>query len=100
MLGEDWGDLPDSYTTSTGSAGPSHQVDPGNPLMLGSCVDTEADGQPGAGADGDDLTLGTSTVGLCADDEDGVVFVNGSELFACQTNDISVTANRNALVDA
>ncbi|WP_456446518.1 GEVED domain-containing protein [Thiolapillus sp.] len=100
ILGEDWGDLPDSYATSTGANGPSHQVDPGNPLMLGSCVDTEVDGQPGAGADGDDLTQGSSTVGLCADDEDGVVFVNGSELFACQTNDISVTANRNALVDA
>ena len=100
VMGEDWGDLPDSYATSAGFNGPSHQVDPGNPLMLGSCVDTEADGQPGAGADGDDLSQGTSTVGLCADDEDGVVFANGSELFACQTNDISVTANRNALVDA
>ncbi len=100
VLGEDWGDLPDSFATSAGSNGPSHQVDPGNPLMLGSCVDTETDGQPGVGADGDDLTQGSSTIGLCADDEDGVVFVNGSELFACQTNTISVTANRNGLLDA
>ncbi|BAO45571.1 GEVED domain-containing protein [Thiolapillus brandeum] len=101
VLGEDWGDLPDSYGTALASGGPSHQVDPGNPLMLGACVDTETDGQPGANANDDDLNLGSTTVGVCADDEDGVSLVNGSnELFACQSNSISVTANRNALLDA
>gem|GEM_PF-863403 len=101
VVGEDWGDLPDSFLTSSASGGASHQVDPGNPLMLGSCVDTEADGQPGATANDDDLNVGTTTVGLCADDEDGVTFINGgTELLACQVNAISVTANRNALLDA
>jgi uncharacterized repeat protein (TIGR01451 family) len=100
VVGEDWGDLPDSFLTSAGAGGPSHQVDPGNPLMLGTCVDTEVDGQPGAAANGDDLNVGTTTVGLCTDDEDGVTFVNGgTDLFACQTNSITVTANRNALLD-
>ncbi len=100
VVGEDWGDLPDSFLTSAGAGGPSHQVDPGDPLMLGTCVDTEADGQPGAAANGDDLNVGTTTVGLCTDDEDGVTFVNGgTDLFACQTNSITVTANRNALLD-
>ncbi len=101
VIGEDWGDLPDSFLTSAGVGGASHQVDPGNPLMLGTCVDTEADGQPGASANDDDLNVGSTTVGLCTDDEDGVTFVNGgTDLFVCQTNSITVTANRNALLDA
>ncbi|HGG63538.1 MAG TPA: hypothetical protein ENK34_03095, partial [Rhodobacteraceae bacterium] len=78
----DWGDLPDSFATLTGSGGPSHVIT--SDLYLGSCVDAEADGQPddpqagaaGSGSgNGDDGNTGTATTGTCAqagDDEDGV----------------------------
>ena len=35
-------------------------------VYLGACVDSEIDGQPTAGADGDDLGAGVSTFGTCA----------------------------------
>ena len=65
----DRGDAPDTYGT-TGVTGASHglagydSVADTTPLMLGSKVDAEADGVPGAAATGDD------TAGI--DDEDGV----------------------------
>lgn len=82
-IGRDWGDLPDTavgtspanYNTTNSDNGPSHAID--GITYLGSCVDTEADGQPNAGADGDDGNAG-ATSGSCAvagDDEDGVAFV-------------------------
>jgi len=68
----DFGDLPDTYSTS-GSSAASHTISPN--LYLGSCVDAETDGQPSTNADGDDFTAGYFTTGMCAtagDDEDGV----------------------------
>lgn len=70
--GSDLGDLPDSaagvgtnnYETLTTSGGPIHPIVPG--LQIGVNVDAEADGQPNATADGDDLAG-------APDDEDGVV---------------------------
>ncbi|MGB0134157.1 GEVED domain-containing protein, partial [Dokdonella sp.] len=67
----DLGDLPDSgpgtgsgnYQTMIADGGAQHDIVPG--LFMGAGVDNEADGQPGANADGDDLA-GT-------DDEDGVL---------------------------
>jgi len=67
----DWGDLPDgnasgspNYNTdTTGTPGPSHAIIP--ELRIGATEDAETNGQPTAGADGDDTT-GTP------DDEDGV----------------------------
>lgn len=58
----DFGDAPAPYKTSTADNGASHTVVSG--VALGNMVDTEVDGQPSVGADGD----GT--------DEDGVVFYN------------------------
>jgi fimbrial isopeptide formation D2 family protein/uncharacterized repeat protein (TIGR01451 family) len=55
----DFGDAPDSYGTLLADAGPRHGIpgyDAGNnaaPLMLGTSVDIETDGQPSAVADGD-----------------------------------------------
>ncbi|HET9032115.1 MAG TPA: GEVED domain-containing protein [Dokdonella sp.] len=77
----DFGDLPDSgpgsgtgnYNTLFADNGPAHGIVPG--LHIGSCVDSETDGQPSLGADGDDLGAGGFTSGTCAvagDDEDGV----------------------------
>ncbi|MCP3968944.1 MAG: hypothetical protein GY717_01215 [Rhodobacteraceae bacterium] len=40
----DYGDAPDSYSTLMASSGPSHLLDAMNPLYLGACVDSEADG--------------------------------------------------------
>ena len=64
----DFGDAPDSsYPTLLANNGPRHFL---AGATLGSTVDQEEDGQPTAGADGDD-NGGT-------DDEDGVTFVASS----------------------
>jgi hypothetical protein len=62
----DYGDAPDSYGTLGASNGAGHAI--GSGLYLGALIDDEADGQPSAGVDGDDL------YGL--DDEDGIVFTS------------------------
>ncbi|MCP4901899.1 MAG: DUF11 domain-containing protein [bacterium] len=68
VLGIDFGDAPDpTYPTLLASDGARH---PNFGLLyLGSTVDGEADGQPTAGADGDDNDAG-------GDDEDGVTFTS------------------------
>ncbi|MGH1434588.1 MAG: GEVED domain-containing protein, partial [Lewinella sp.] len=77
IIGFDYGDLPDTYTT-TGPEAPRHIVS--EDLKLGSCVDTEIDGIPEAMAGmmqgGDDADPGLFTFGTCTDgsDEDGIVF--------------------------
>src|SRR5690606_29803721 len=76
IAGYDHGDAPASY----GDA--AHLVVPSTTLYLGACVDTEAASQPGVDADLDDANAGTSRVGVCADDEDGITFA--SPLAACQ----------------
>ncbi len=99
IKGSDWGDAPAPYPTLQANNGPNHGVDPGSPRFLGSCVDTEANGQPTAPADGDDLGAG-SAVGTCAgnDDEDGVVF--STPLIGCQAAMVVVTSNVASRLDA
>jgi len=97
VVGFDFGDAPDSYGTQ-GSGSAWHQVDPNDGLRLGSCVDTEPDGQPAAGADGDDTTAGTSRIGSCFDDEDGVTFT--SVATACQSATVTVAASAASALDA
>jgi uncharacterized repeat protein (TIGR01451 family) len=97
IVGADFGDAPSSYGTDGASAA-SHDVDPLSALTLGTCVDTEADGQPDVGATGDDVAAGTSRVGSCFDDEDGVAFT--SILTACQSAQVTVTASGPGLLDA
>lgn len=89
VIGADFGDAPTSYSTQGPSAA-VHTIDPLTTLFLGACVDTEADGQPAAGATGDDAAAGTSRVGSCFDDEDGVAF--NTLLTACQIAQLTVTA--------
>ncbi|MFK8162426.1 MAG: SdrD B-like domain-containing protein, partial [Lewinella sp.] len=73
----DYGDLPDSYTT-TGPTAPHHEIT--EDLLLGTCVDSEEDGQPedmaGMMQGGDDFTDGDNTAGTCSgtSDEDGLSF--------------------------
>ncbi|MEZ4518084.1 MAG: SdrD B-like domain-containing protein [Chloroflexota bacterium] len=63
----DYGDLPDTYGTTTSSNGPSHEIS--QDVYLGTVPpDAELDGQPTATATGDD-------VNGSPDDEDGVVFL-------------------------
>ncbi|GAA4427248.1 hypothetical protein GCM10023169_26970 [Georgenia halophila] len=49
---EDFGDAPDTYSTTLADDGPRHTIVPG--LLLGSEIDFDADGQPGPDADADD----------------------------------------------
>jgi uncharacterized repeat protein (TIGR01451 family) len=100
VTGQDLGDAPASYATQ-GAGAASHTIDPtapGSPLRLGVCVDTEPDGQPNAAASGDDNTAGTSRVGACFDDEDGVTFT--AVITACQSSQLAVTASGAGALDA
>ncbi len=63
-VGMDYGDAPKPYPTLRENDGARHVILSG--FSLGATVDINADGQPSAGADGDDNDGG--------DDEDGVVF--------------------------
>jgi hypothetical protein len=88
----DFGDAPDpNYPTLYASNGASHIL--GSTIYLGSCVDAELDGQPTAGADGDDVNASGLVFGTCqeGDDEDGVTFLD--LLIGDETADIEVTAN-------
>ena len=101
LLGVDFGDAPDSYSTLFASTGPFHTVDPAVPLVLGSCVDTEDDGQvAGGNANDDDSTVGTSVVGTCTgnDDEAGVSF--DTLITACKPATVTVTASTVGVLDA
>ena len=96
----DFGDAPEpNYPTTSGSNGASHVL--GTSVYLGSCVDSESDGQPSAAADGDDTSAGGMTIGVCAtpgDDEDGVNLP--SALVTGETALIDVTANAACLLNA
>ncbi|HEV7672537.1 MAG TPA: SdrD B-like domain-containing protein [Thermoanaerobaculia bacterium] len=98
ILGTDYGDAPASYDTQ-GATAASHTINPlGTPLFLGSCVDTEPDGQPDPGALGDDSDPGTSRIGTCFDDEDGISFTTVPT--ACQTAQLGATASGAGFLDA
>ena len=87
----DFGDAPASYGTLLAGNGPRHTVSGYDaashtaPLMLGTTIDVDADGQPDASATGDDAS------GI--DDEDGVVF--STPLVAGQVGlaNVRVTSN-------
>ncbi len=81
----DYGDAPDTYSTTSASGGPAHVTDG---LTLGSAVDTESDGNPvtsPSDADGDDLT------GI--DDEDGVRPTPGINWNSSSGGSVEVTVN-------
>ncbi|MCA9137606.1 MAG: pre-peptidase C-terminal domain-containing protein, partial [Planctomycetales bacterium] len=62
-VGIDFGDAPDTYRTLLPSNGARHTINKTNNPTLGLSIDSEPDGQPSVGADGDNLTGG---------DEDGL----------------------------
>ncbi len=61
----DFGDAPVSYATVLANDGARHIILPSGNPQLGATIDAELDGQPNAGANGDDGN---------GDDEDGVTF--------------------------
>jgi hypothetical protein len=95
----DFGDAPDPASpTLLASDGARHGL---SSLFLGACADAEADGQPSALADGDDLVPGSPAMGTCAvagNDDDGVVFTSG--VVAGGTATVDVTASAAGLLDA
>ena len=76
----DFGDAPDSYSTTSAAGGPRHLFTPD--LMLGSQVDTESDGNFSASGTGDDVDN--------LDDEDGVTFL--TPLLAGESASVQLTA--------
>lgn len=89
--GLDYGDAPDSYSTTVLNAtgisigqGARHSIVPG--LSLGATVDGDANGLPGAASDGDDTDSDNPTNG---DDEDGIA----SFPVGFTGNNYTVTAN-------
>ncbi|HEX7830152.1 MAG TPA: GEVED domain-containing protein, partial [Thermoanaerobaculia bacterium] len=80
--GLDFGDAADpSYPTLLASNGARHVVLSANNPTLGTLVDTEANGAPSAGANGDDLAT--------SDDEDGVTFT--TQLIPAVTGNVQLT---------
>ncbi len=85
----DFGDAPDAgagtYPTLAASDGARHAVPAGGaPLLLGTSIDTESEGQGNADATGDDTLDGS-------DDEDGVVFTTILMQAATANVDVTVT---------
>ncbi|MDD5094246.1 MAG: MopE-related protein [Dehalococcoidia bacterium] len=101
----DWGDAPDSaaapgYPTLNTNSGANHGIVSG--FMLGVQIDGEADGQPTANADGDDLNPAADPA-AGRDDEDGVVFVTNPLVVGQRAQiDVSLTnaAGGPAFLDA
>ncbi len=81
----DYGDAPASFPVLRSNNGAAHRLEIGS--FLGSSIDVETDGQPGATADGDD--------NLGADDEDGVIYGpdDDGNLNRGQTNPVDITAS-------
>ncbi len=84
----DFGDAPNTYSTTLAQNGARHTIIPG--FHLGAGVDVESDGQPNSTATGDD-TIGT-------DDEDGVVLP--AALLIGSLNNITVIASAAGRLDA
>jgi hypothetical protein len=73
--GIDLGDAPDSYSTLIASGGPSHRIEPdGRQLHFGTRPDSESDGVPSPGADGDDAPASLASPATVSDydDEDAI----------------------------
>ena len=76
----DWGDLPNSYSTTAATNGPRHFVTPG--FQLGASVDGEVDGMPTPVATGE---------GLVGDNDNGVLVVSNGGILKKGENTLRVT---------
>jgi len=91
--GVDFGDTPDSYLTLLASDGARHSLS--NYVFMGAATpDAEADGNPAATADGDDL--------LGSDDEDGVstfpIITSSTSAYSVSIDTTNTTATDATLV--
>lgn len=89
----DFGDAPDPpYPTLAASNGARHIL--GGGVYLGAGVDAEPDGQPSAGAGGDDTGVGSPVFGALVnnDDEDGIIFKTALSPGATAQVDVTVSA--------
>jgi hypothetical protein len=82
IAGLDFGDAPDTYSTTLAANGARHIVVPG--FSLGATIDAEVNGQPSAGANGDGA------------DEDGVALPAGSIIKTCASNTLTVNLTNTA----
>jgi uncharacterized repeat protein (TIGR01451 family) len=96
LLTLDFGDAPDGslaapsgYPTLLADNGARHGV---TVLKMGPAIDSETNGQPTVGADGDDLN------GATPDDEDGVSLP--AFVITCETTSVTVNASAVARLDA
>ncbi|MFK7805813.1 MAG: SdrD B-like domain-containing protein [Anaerolineae bacterium] len=95
----DWGDLPETFTTTANVDGPRHILVDG--LHLGECVDGDPNGGPSAQANGDDENVlpstagGSGTCAVAGDDEDGIIFrtftPNNAGVAVCTAMDVFIT---------
>ncbi|MFN7940396.1 MAG: GEVED domain-containing protein [Thermoanaerobaculia bacterium] len=90
VRGLDFGDAPVVYATLFADNGARHVVTGSGPVLGAVAPDTEADGQPTAGATGDDANG--------VDDEDGVSFT--SPLLRGQNATVTVTASAAGVLNA
>ena len=88
FLQYDYGDDPNSYSTTLASTGARHILD--GSTYLGEDVDAETDGLPG--------TIATSDDADANDDEDGIVFKTSIQ--PGQSYEIEVTASMNGYLNA
>jgi hypothetical protein len=103
----DFGDLPDSYDTTLAGNGPRHQLLYGGPgvgfvPILGFTVDSEADGQPTDGANGDDYNTFYGIPFLdpgWEDDEDGVL-TTGDNPVPGTNFTLEISGTQGAILDA
>lgn len=89
VINLDFGDAPQNYPVMLGQNGARHLAVQG--FGLGQLTDAERDGQPSAGANGDDAVPPT------ADDEDGIRFVGA--VLAGQTATVEVIVRGSGVLD-
>ncbi len=88
----DYGDAPAPYPTLIAQNGANHGFDPN--LFLGTNVDFDANGNPNATANGDDIAGRLDVNGVVIDDEEGVVFAR--PIVANDTQNLARVTVRNA----
>ena len=88
LLPADFGDAPESYSTTIFNLGARHLTESG--LRLGSLIDDDPDGQPTDAANGDDQDSG-------GDDDDGVTLPD--QLFVDEIATIEITASATGILN-
>lgn len=94
VASRDWGDLPDTYGTSSATDGPRHTY---TGLTLGTWYDYDSQGQPNEAATGDDAT---ETTAPKDDDEDGVTIAGAATDWNLGNGTLSVVISGTGCLNA